>query len=363
MSGFLDKKQQMINPYVYKVTKIVNLVLLLCHAFFCILFYANQAMLLFLFNLGSVMIYLGCFYIIHKNMANLYIAIVYGEIFIFMIVNVICLGWDYGFQFYCISSVIAVLFTDFYTNKEHKLKKATIVSVILAIATFLFLRVWTYRRIPVYSLENELMVHTFFISNALIMFSFLISYVNIYSRTVFELEKSLVDAASKDSLTGLYNRRYMQDILDEVFSKDNVSKRNICMAIMDIDNFKQINDTYGHYMGDAVLISLAKILLQIQNENKDYHICRWGGEEFFILYDGDTAGEMEVWETLEDIRKKVESTEVPNNNGGISYTATIGMTSYQEGVSVSEMIVQADDCLYQGKENGKNRVVVHKKHH
>lgn len=145
-----------------------------------------------------------------------------------------------------------------------------------------------------------------------------------------------------------------------MFRKENASKHNICMAMMDIDNFKKINDTYGHYMGDAVLISFAKILIQMQKENKDYHICRWGGEEFFVLYTGNAANEMEVWEKLDLIRKKVENTEIPNSNGSIRYTVTIGMTSYQEGISVSDMIVQADNCLYQGKEKGKNMVVLHK---
>jgi len=341
------------------VTRIVNLILLLCHTFFTALFYVNQATILVWFNVVSVLIYIGCFYIIHKQKANLYIVVVYAEIFAFMLVNVICLGWDYGFQLYCISCVVAVLFTDFYQNQQYKLKRFTIAFVLVDIGTFLFLRVWTYQRIPIYSLQNELLAHIFFISNALIMFFFLITYVHIYSRTVFELEKGLVDAANKDSLTGLYNRRYMQDILEETFREENVSKRNICMAMMDIDDFKQINDTYGHYMGDAVLISFAKILTQIQNENKDYHICRWGGEEFFVLYTGSATDEMEVWEVLDAIRKKVEKMEIPNNNGRIKYTVTIGMTTYQEGVSVSEMINQADNCLYQGKENGKNIVVLH----
>ena len=168
MSSLLDKKQQTINPYVYKVTKLVNLILLLCHSFFSALFYINQATILFWFNVGSVMIYLGCFYIIHKQKANLYIVGVYGEIFAFMLINVICLGWDYGFQLYCISCVAAVFFTDFYINQQHKLKKITVAFVMIDIGTFLFLRVWTYSRVPIYSVQNDLLVHVFFISNLLV---------------------------------------------------------------------------------------------------------------------------------------------------------------------------------------------------
>ena len=123
-----NARQNSINSYVTKSTYIINTLLLLYHVFFGFLFYKNQAHYLYYFNYISILTYLVCYFILYKQKSYLYIAVVFLEIYVFMLLSVIGIGWDYGFQQYCFSFVASLLFTDFYMNKRHKLRKTTTVS-------------------------------------------------------------------------------------------------------------------------------------------------------------------------------------------------------------------------------------------
>lgn len=116
-----NARQNSINSYVTKSTYIINTLLLLYHVFFGFLFYKNQAHYLYYFNYISILTYLVCYFILYKQKSYLYIAVVFLEIYVFMLLSVIGIGWDYGFQQYCFSFVASLLFTDFYMNKRHKL--------------------------------------------------------------------------------------------------------------------------------------------------------------------------------------------------------------------------------------------------
>lgn len=350
-----NARQNSINSYVTKVTFGINTLLLFYHIYFGFLFYGNQAHFLYCFNYISILTYLVCYLILYKQQVYLYIAVVFLEIYLFMLLSVIGLGWDYGFQQYCFSFVASLLFTDFYVNKRHKIKGTTILFIILNILTYLFMRLWTYHQPYIYALEDTSFIPVFYITNSLITFGFLVLYFCLYSNTVLRLEKSLIETASRDALTGLRNRRGMQDLLSTVPSGN--SPYNMCIAMIDIDNFKKINDTYGHDIGDEVLISLANILLGHHKQNQSFHVCRWGGEEFLIFYRKYKKTEQEVYLEFDELRKEIARTTLHFNEINVSFTITTGLALYQKGLSVEDMIKQADSNLYFGKEHGKNVVI------
>ncbi len=153
----------------------------------------------------------------------------------------------------------------------------------------------------------------------------------------------LFEQASLDKLTGLYNRRYIDDILSKYINC------NFSLIFTDIDYFKDINDTYGHRVGDEVLIEFAKIL---KNHTRSYDIVgRWGGEEFIIL-----LKETDVETTLfitEKLRKTIESHEMPEN---IKITSSFGIHISNLNKSLEEIIDDADENLYYAKKQGKNRI-------
>lgn len=152
----------------------------------------------------------------------------------------------------------------------------------------------------------------------------------------------------KDSLTGLYNRRYFYEILEMEFKRARRNNISISLLFIDVDNFKKINDTYGHKYGDHVLVKLANTL---KKEIRDVDIIsRWGGEEFIVLLnDTDIDGSRVVAERL---RAAVEKQKFQTD-----ITISIGVTSSDGSISIEKIVSLADDALYKAKEQ-KNMVIV-----
>ena len=163
---------------------------------------------------------------------------------------------------------------------------------------------------------------------------------------IIKSEQQLTEAAHVDRLTNLYNRHYMLEHLE-----GSDGGRETFLAMSDIDNFKKINDTYGHNGGDEVLRSVAE---KMKEACKDCIIARWGGEEFMIV---SRASRSDVGEMLEKLRRSIESEPVVFEGREINVTITIGFAAKQDGQSTDEWIQEADDKLYYGKNNGKNVVV------
>ncbi|WP_104399124.1 diguanylate cyclase [Vibrio penaeicida] len=151
--------------------------------------------------------------------------------------------------------------------------------------------------------------------------------------------------ANQDALTGLWNRRYL-------FGENNnkcCDNRNI--AMIDIDFFKKVNDTYGHDGGDRALVTVAQIIsIYFKNEIA----VRFGGEEFCIQHCGDYQ---EFQSRLDKMRQRIEKTAVQYEDLQIHLTVSIGVSSGNEEQNLEEIIRDADDLLYQAKEEGRNRLV------
>lgn len=167
-------------------------------------------------------------------------------------------------------------------------------------------------------------------------------YYDTYT-TKHQLEDSLV----MDPLTRVYNRHKLPTIVDgRRFTFDHNEHVSILMA--DIDFFKQVNDTYGHDMGDAVLQSVAKVIKSCTRSN-DY-IIRWGGEEFVVIMPNCPIEQ--AVNVAERIRERVADTD----NEVCDITVSLGVAKY-DGVNYENAIIDADKALYDAKEGGRNRVV------
>lgn len=165
-----------------------------------------------------------------------------------------------------------------------------------------------------------------------------------------ELENKLSQLASKDVLTGLCNRRKLEESLATEITRATRYKSPMSLIIFDIDHFKSINDQFGHDVGDDVLRGVAKV---IQDNIRKTDICaRWGGEEFIILSPETTEENIE--NLAEKLRYAIENYDfdIPKK-----ITASFGVTQYINGETSEQMIKRADKAMYQAKENGRNRVV------
>lgn len=158
-----------------------------------------------------------------------------------------------------------------------------------------------------------------------------------------------------DALTGLYNRRHFNAELEREFMRSKRYGGNLCIAIIDIDFFKKINDTYGHLCGDYVLKEVAYLILE--NFRKTDMVFRYGGEEFVVLMT-ETSLENSLI-PLERLRKTIENNNFIFKGEKIKVTISIGAeTNHTE--STEEFLNNADKALYQAKQNGRNQTVLFK---
>jgi diguanylate cyclase (GGDEF)-like protein len=164
-------------------------------------------------------------------------------------------------------------------------------------------------------------------------------------------------AAGTDALTGLRNRRWMSEVYSRQIQRCEHDRRPAALAMVDIDNFKNINDELGHLAGDSVLRHLALVLKQ--HFRSDDLCVRYGGEEFCALFP-DMSGEL-LEQAMERLRAKVAASLAELPSGGKQpYTISVGVAAWEPGMSVSELIEAADKAMYEAKRRGRNRVVVHR---
>ncbi len=169
-----------------------------------------------------------------------------------------------------------------------------------------------------------------------------------------EQQKRLEEMAMRDSLTGLYNHVLLMELFEKEISKHERDSFCISYAMLDIDFFKKINDSYGHQTGDEILKQLSKLL----NESirKGDILGRYGGEEFGLVL--IRTNEDNAYEICEKLRTLVESYKFTTHKGDLNITVSMGICTKGEESSLSrpEMIKLADEALYLAKKSGRNRV-------
>lgn len=168
---------------------------------------------------------------------------------------------------------------------------------------------------------------------------------------LIELFTKTKDMANKDFLTGAYNRRYFFEVGNMILKKARRNNENIALAMIDIDKFKNINDTYGHDVGDKVICEVCDVL-NIHLRESDL-MARFGGEEFCIIIDNVSAED--AMKLFDKIRIDLSEHRIELESESISFTASIGIYHGLEGV-LDDMIKISDNGLYYCKENGRNQI-------
>ncbi|WP_186297743.1 GGDEF domain-containing protein [Sedimenticola selenatireducens] len=169
--------------------------------------------------------------------------------------------------------------------------------------------------------------------------------------------KKIQELAVTDELTGLHNRRSIMSELSKEWERTERSGNHFCIALMDLDLFKEINDTYGHHAGDTVLKRFASLVSK-ELRSPD-SIGRYGGEEFLLIMPNTRI--IEAKTVTERIREKVAGYTHDDIDQGLTIHVSIGIAEYQNQ-STQELLKQADTALYESKNNGRNRVSIHTTH-
>ena len=172
-------------------------------------------------------------------------------------------------------------------------------------------------------------------------------------KIISEAERKMRELAHNDELTGISNRRAVLNVL-ELKIKNATKDSTLAIGLLDIDNFKAINDSYGHQVGDSVIQEVA---LRIRKTiRKNDIVGRYGGEEFLVLI--DNPGKNNAFLVFEKIREIISNTVISTNSGNIKVTASIGVSVFDEKHTSSDLIKIADQALYQAKAAGRNKTVL-----
>ncbi|MFI8480179.1 biofilm regulation diguanylate cyclase SiaD [Pseudomonas sp. NPDC078700] len=174
-----------------------------------------------------------------------------------------------------------------------------------------------------------------------------------YQQMMRDLNLALKEASNRDPLTSLANRRMLIERLKEEVARSTRQNKTFVLAMVDVDHFKQINDTWGHDIGDRMLEEIARVL---QAEVRGYDLCgRWGGEEFLILLpDTDLVAAEQV---IERVRIGLRTLAVRVSTELLSVSASFGVAKHRMDESYSQTLNRADAALLQAKRDGRDRCI------
>lgn len=181
----------------------------------------------------------------------------------------------------------------------------------------------------------------------------LINEVNVRVQRMQDLRSLMV----KDSLTGLFNHTFIQRFLDATFANAVRTKQPCCVVMIDVDNFKKVNDTYGHPMGDQVLIAISRLLRQSVREGDA--VGRYGGEEFVMVLNNLTKET--AFRVVDNIRSAFSQLKFEHSDKVFHCTFSAGISMSSEYGNTLDLMEDADQALYRSKQNGRNQVRFAKK--
>jgi len=201
----------------------------------------------------------------------------------------------------------------------------------------------TIRVVPLKNKKNEIIgaVELFF-KNA---------KIQSLEEKINELKKD----SFRDELTEINNRKYLEEILAEIIAREDINKDNIAFCFLDIDDFKHINDDYGHIVGDKILSMIAGTLKSnLRDADKAF---RWGGDEFaLILF--DIENNKELRKLLERLKLLVNESFINHNQEKLNVTMSFGATKLRENDTIESLTKRADNNMYESKKKGKNIITV-----
>lgn len=186
----------------------------------------------------------------------------------------------------------------------------------------------------------------------LAIYVLVLSFTHLFSMRIKVDNSTLAKLALKDALTGLQNRRSLELDMGETEIIEKIQS----VIFLDIDHFKNINDRYGHVFGDEVLKAIASAIKSSINKNDKAY--RYGGEEFIIVTQGKESSEATCLKIKSAIEKIHLMTETYGEKNTVTFTASIGLASKEEGKTLHQLVKDADNAMYHAKEIGRNRIVL-----
>lgn len=344
----MEKYNQNEDKYIKQVYSKIILLAIFSHLSYIIIFLFLAIPVLVIYNIASVLFYCLMQFIVNRGHYSLAVSVIHIEVTLFSVLSTVYGGWGIGMWFYLVAMICLTYFC------PYKKRYVPYLFSIIEMVIFVSLKLYTvFVNSNLVDIADRYIIWLF-IYNALAGFTIILfsSFISKLSAVVSQIElqkenQNLNTLASYDQLTGLLNRHALLNKMDDH------EIENTIVVLGDVDNFKLINDSWGHGCGDMVLSKLSEIMKEYLNTKAD--ICRWGGEEFVIVFYNTS---------LSEVKNNINMmyTDILNYNflyrgSHFNITLTFGISTYTEGISREDLITVADRKMYNGKMRGKNQVV------
>ncbi|MCR4776339.1 MAG: GGDEF domain-containing protein [Saccharofermentans sp.] len=327
----------------------------LVHATLAVIFLAAGVWELVQFNVVSVIIYVFCFILCRLGHILPVYASIILEVSVYSVISTYYVGLRCGTYCFLFSIVPIIIYFGSSLFKGTQ-RWGVVVMLILNFLMFAVLYASFFETPPVYTVPSGIMLILVILSSFAMAFSTLFyNAMYIFSsenqmNILEQKNKQLSAVAHEDALTSLLNRRGFLPLVRKLMEEPG---NHFSIAFCDLDDFKRINDSYGHEAGDEVL---KHVTTMIKRELPGCDICRWGGEEFVILLNGCDL--LTAKGQVERLRKSIESNPTSFFGKNIFVTTTIGLEENKDTYSTPEDIINvADSRMYYGKQHGKNILV------
>ncbi len=315
----------------------------LIHGGYVLFFWWVGAPLLMWVNLVSLSVYVAVRYVLSLRRLRLAVTLFWIETLPFVAFGTLMLGWDSGFHYALLLMVPLVALT----GSRRQVGGFTGLLLLLLLSLEVLQREFgPLAPIP----EAYLLLLKWF---NLVMFVLVLSALTtLFRRKIAHAETGLLTLATVDALTGLHNRHYFEQAWSFACAQQRRAKGTLCLLMVDLDHFKQLNDTHGHQAGDRMLVECGRIF---QAAVRDIDtLARWGGEEFALLLPGATLAQARA--VAERMRAGVEALVVVHQGAELRCTASFGLTEMLPADSMDQVIMRADQALYTSKVAGRNCV-------
>ncbi len=318
------------------------------HILYLVLFIIANSTFMIVMNIVSILAYVLFYFLIRKGKYYIYALLCGTEIVIFMSISTVLFGFQAGFHLNIIGLCVVSFFTTYFNKGTGSLKKALAWSI-MSVLLYLGLHFYCSFNNPIYTIDKWLNV-SLYAFHGICAFGFVVSYLLIFLLYAMDLEEKIRNESRTDKLTQISNRYDLYNYLDSIENKTDYA-----LAIFDIDDFKKVNDTYGHVFGDYVLKTIAKIAFD--NPNHSF-VARYGGEEFVVIIKM-YSDEQRTFEMIDEIRKNIEDYQFDFEGIETHVTISCGIARYQDNINIDKWLSLADNKLYECKHSGKNKTLMH----
>ncbi len=347
------KKQNPAKTSVHNVyVQAVNLCLA-AHIVIALTFGILHIYPMLFYNLFSIVFYTVIRITLSPRHYRLIVALVHIEVAFFASLTTVYVGWSSGYAFYLIalcSMVYICPYKNIYIPYFFSIGELFV---------FIGLKLYSNTHMPLISVSAGEGISYIYLFNAAACFgviiyaAFISNLSSVFTRReLIEQNQNLQTLLHHDGLTQLYTRNYLLEKFSQA-QENPETALSMAITMVDVDNFKHINDTYGHPCGDYVLSTLSTIMQTVCPPHTD--IARWGGEEFVLLIHETTREE--AVKQIQNLRKAIASYHFHHAGSEFHVTATFGISFTEEANDFSSLVNLADERMYYGKKSGKNTVI------